>query len=77
MCIRDSGGGDQVTRVQANAAELLAGQFHAQAHGVVHVVGVDQQGRAGAEGTQLRLEGFALVVVQQGEGCLLYTSRCV
>ena len=57
------GGGDQVTRVQANAAELLAGQFHAQAHGVVHVVGVDQQGRAGAEGTQLRLEGFALVVV--------------
>ena len=63
-----SRGGDQVAGVQAHAAELFTGEFHAEAHGVVHVVGVHEQGGAGTEGTQLCLERFTLAIVQQGEG---------
>ena len=60
-------GGDQVAGVQAHAAKLFAREFHAEADRLVHVVGVDEQGGAGAEGTQLRLERFTFAVVQQGE----------
>lgn len=47
--------------------QALRPRFHAEATALVHVVGVDEQGGAGAEGTQLRLERFTFTVVQQGE----------
>ena len=89
MCIRDRfthtcRGGDQVAGVQAHAAKLFAREFHAEADRLVHVVGVDEQGGAGAEGTQLRLERFTFAVVQQGErvgagadGVQAVAQRCV
>ena len=56
-------GGDQVAGVQAHAAKLFASEFHTEADRLVHVVGVDEQGGAGTEGTQLRLERFTFAVV--------------
>ena len=60
-------GSDQVAGIQTHTPELFASEFHAEADCLVHVVGVDEQGGAGTEGTQLCLECFTFAVVQQGE----------
>ena len=60
--------GHEVAGVQPDGAELVPGEVDGGADGRLDVVRVHQQRGAGPQRGQLRREGLALGVVEQGEG---------
>src|SRR5690606_30315333 len=61
------GGGGQVAGVDADRAQLVAGQVDRGVHGLGHVVGVDEEGGVEAERGDLGLERLPFGVVQERE----------